>query len=71
MNSLNCRQSAHKSSIMGSDDKKVLLLGAGMVSGPFAKFYGQQNKVGIVLVNSKNLTRDVNNSVCTTDLAQH
>ncbi|PAV69441.1 hypothetical protein WR25_09044 isoform A [Diploscapter pachys] len=42
-------QSAHKSSIMGSDDKKVLLLGAGMVSGPFAKFYGQQNKVRLTV----------------------
>ncbi|PIO60925.1 alanine dehydrogenase/pyridine nucleotide transhydrogenase, partial [Teladorsagia circumcincta] len=36
--------SSHKSRVMGSDEKKVLLLGAGMVSGPFADFYSKQPK---------------------------
>lgn len=37
--------SSHKSRVMGVDEKKVLLLGAGMVSGPFADFYSKQPKV--------------------------
>lgn len=40
-----CRASSHKSRVMGVDEKKVLLLGAGMVSGPFADFYSKQSKV--------------------------
>ncbi|VDO37093.1 unnamed protein product [Haemonchus placei] len=41
--------SSHKSPVMGSDEKKVLLLGAGMVSGPFADFYSKQNKVQVTV----------------------
>ncbi|KAK6034127.1 saccharopine dehydrogenase [Cooperia oncophora] len=41
--------SAHKSRVMGSDEKKVLLLGAGMVSGPFADFYSKQPKVHVTV----------------------
>uniref|UniRef100_A0A8R1UD23 Saccharopine dehydrogenase (NAD(+), L-glutamate-forming) n=1 Tax=Pristionchus pacificus TaxID=54126 RepID=A0A8R1UD23_PRIPA len=42
-------QSHHKSRVMGVDDKKVLLLGAGMVSGPFADFYSKQDKVSLTV----------------------
>ncbi|KAK6030158.1 saccharopine dehydrogenase [Ostertagia ostertagi] len=41
--------SSHKSRVMGSDEKKVLLLGAGMVSGPFADFYSKQPKVHVTV----------------------
>uniref|UniRef100_A0A1I7X9Y8 AlaDh_PNT_N domain-containing protein n=1 Tax=Heterorhabditis bacteriophora TaxID=37862 RepID=A0A1I7X9Y8_HETBA len=41
--------SSHKSRVMGVDDKKVLLLGAGMVSGPFADFYSKQPKVQLTV----------------------
>ncbi|EYC41724.1 hypothetical protein Y032_0558g3408 [Ancylostoma ceylanicum] len=34
---------------MGADEKKVLLLGAGMVSGPFADFYSKQSKVQVTV----------------------
>ncbi|VDN37625.1 unnamed protein product [Cylicostephanus goldi] len=34
---------------MGADEKKVLLLGAGMVSGPFADFYSKQAKVHVTV----------------------
>ena len=43
------RASSHKSRIMGTDDKKVLLLGAGMVSGPFADFYSKQPKTHLTV----------------------
>ncbi|CAI4227869.1 unnamed protein product [Auanema sp. JU1783] len=41
--------STHKSRVMGADEKKVLLLGAGMVSGPFADFYSKQQKVSLTV----------------------
>lgn len=41
--------SSHKSRVMGVDEKKVLLLGAGMVSGPFADFYSKQSKVHVTV----------------------
>ncbi|ETN81777.1 saccharopine dehydrogenase [Necator americanus] len=41
--------SYHKSRVMGADEKKVLLLGAGMVSGPFADFYSKQPKVQVTV----------------------
>ncbi|CAI5448094.1 unnamed protein product [Caenorhabditis angaria] len=41
--------STHKSRVMGTSDKKVLLLGAGMVSGPFADFYSKQENVHLTV----------------------
>ncbi|VDM51968.1 unnamed protein product [Angiostrongylus costaricensis] len=35
--------------MMGVDDKKVLLLGAGLVSGPFVDFYSKQSKVQVTV----------------------
>ncbi|KAJ1350331.1 hypothetical protein KIN20_006098 [Parelaphostrongylus tenuis] len=39
----------HKSKVMGVDEKKVLLLGAGMVSEPFVDFYSKQSKVQVTV----------------------
>lgn len=38
-------QSLHKARAVGTNDKKVLLLGAGMVAGPVADFYSRQSNV--------------------------
>lgn len=42
-------QSSHKTRAMGVNEKKVLLLGAGMVSGPVADFYSRQNNVSLTV----------------------
>ncbi|CAD6199885.1 unnamed protein product [Caenorhabditis auriculariae] len=47
--------SHHKSRVMGTNDKKVLLLGAGMVSGPFADFYSKQKDVVLTVATESQM----------------
>ncbi|KAI3418932.1 hypothetical protein GPALN_008027 [Globodera pallida] len=45
------RRSAHKSRVMAASSKRVLLLGAGMVSDPLAKYFAVQSNVQLTVAS--------------------